>query len=329
MPERSSLNQVIQIGVEVTAGTAVAADKKFQSIGIEPTPNLEIDQFRPMGQKYRALATLSKEWTTANISGRGSYTELVYLLSSVVDTAVIATPGGGTLARTWTFTPDSFDDDAPKTFTVEHGSSVRADSFTHGIVTEFGMSFSRDTVEVSGSMLGQAITDDITLTGAPTDITLVPIHAKDLLVYMDTTAAGLGSTKLTRVLSVDFTLGSRFSPVWVIDDTEASFVAVIESEPDLTMSIMMEADAEGMARLTDVRAGSTKFIRVFAQDATEIDVATNNYEFTLDFAGKVSDTGGFSDADGVYAIEWTFVGVHDATWTKAYEFVLQNALTAL
>lgn len=329
MAERSSLNQVIQVGVETVPGTAVAATRRFQALGIEPSPNMEIDQFRPMGQKYRSIATLSKEWVTASLSGRGSYTELVYVLSSVIDTATITTPIGATSSRLWTFTPDSFGDDNPRTYTVEHGSAFRADRFAYGLVTEVGMSFSRDSVELSGSMMGTALEDNITLTpSGVTSVPLVPILSSDLSVFMDNTAAALGTTQLGRVISAEFSLGSRFSPVWVMDATENSYVAVIESEPDLTMSLMMEADSEGMAQLATVRNGGTRFIRIRAVDSSTIEVG-HNYEFTLDFAGKVSDTGGFSDSDGIYAIEWSFVGVHDPAWNKAYEIRIKNNLTAL
>lgn len=396
MPERSALNQVVQIGVESTRGTSVASRRRLQSIGIEPTPDVEMDQFRPMGQKYRAITTLGKEWTTASITGRGSYTELVYLLASVVDTPVITTPASATLARLWTFTPDSFGDDDPKTFTIESGSAVRAHRFTYGIVTEIGMTFNRTSIEVTGSMMGRAITDGITLTGprSVTDgvtnstttvtsataafvagdvgalitgagipagativtinsvtsviisaaatatatgvalvinairtIALIPIIPTQVSVFIDNTAAALGTTKMTRAISAEFSLGSRFGGVWVLDAANSSFVNHIETEPDLTMSMTLQADAQGMALLEDLRDGDTKFIRI---EATGTLIESGQpYLFQLDLAGKVADTNGFSDEDGVYAVEFSFVGVHDAVWNKAYEFRLRNALTAL
>jgi len=262
MAERSALNQVVQIGVETTPGTAVAATKKFNAVGIEPSPSLEVDQFRPAGQKYRSLATLNKEWTQASVAGRGTYTELVYLLSSIVDTATITTPTGATSARDWTFTPDSFNDDSVKTFTVEHGSSFRADRFAHAIMTDLSLSFSRDGVSLQGGMIGRAIEDNITLTSGTTTVDLVPIFPTEVSVYMDSTSGALGTTKLNRVVSVDFSLGSRFAPVWVIDSAQSSFAAVIESEPNVQMSMLMEADSEGMAQLTQLRNGDTKFIRI-------------------------------------------------------------------
>lgn len=397
MPERSALNQVIQLGVEATPGVTVYAPKRLQSIGFEPSPTVEMDQFRPAGQKYRAITTLGKEWTEAAISGRGSYTELVYALSSVMDTPVITTPSGGTLSRLWTFTPDSTNDDDPQTYTVEHGSAVRADRFNYGIITELGMTFNRQAIEVSGSMMGQSLTDNITLSASRTvadavttnadatltsataafvvgdvgkvitgagipvgttilsrtnattielsgnatasatgvtivigpiqTIPLIPIVPTQVSVFMDTTFSGLGTTKLTRCISAEFTLGSRFAGVWVLDAAQPSFVNHIETEPDLSLTLMLQADTQGMALLDDMRDGDTKFIRI--QAIGPVIETGFNHSFTLDIAVKVADTGGFSDQDGVYAIEFSFVGVTDGAWGKALECVIQNALTAL
>jgi hypothetical protein len=327
MAERSSLNQTVQIGVESTPGTSVAASKRLQSIGIEPSPDVEMDEFRPMGQKYRAITTLGKEWVTADITGRGSYTELIYLLSSVVGTGVVTTPGGGTTSRNWQFLPQSFDDDTPKTFTVEHGSSVRADKFTYGIVSEFGMTFNRTAIEVSGSMLGRALTDGITMTAAPTSIALVPVIPTQVSVYMNDTFGAIGTTKLNRAISAEFNLGSRFAGVWVLDAANPSFVNHIETEPDLTMGMTLQADAQGMALLDTMRSGATKYIRIEAIGS--IIEGAIPFKFQLDLAGKISDTQGFSDEDGVYSVGFDFVGVHDNGWGKAYEFNLVNAITAL
>jgi hypothetical protein len=327
MPERSSLNQVVQIGVETTSGTAVAASKRLTALSIEPSVNADIDTFRPAGQKYASLTSLGREWIEADLSGRATYTEIIYPLSSVVDTATITTPGGGTTSRQWVFESDSTADDVPKTFTVEHGSGVRSARFAYGQVTELGLAFSRDAIEVSGSMMGKALEDPFTLTGAATALALIPVQPTEVTVYMDTTSAGLGTTKLTRVLSADWSLGSRFGPVYVLDAANTGFVAMVETEPDLTLDLVMEADANGMAQLARLRDGATRFIRIEALGATI--ETTIKYTLRIDMAVKVSDTGGFSDEDGVYAIEWNFTGVHDATWGKSFSITVINTLTAL
>lgn len=329
MAERSSLNQVVQIGVETTPGTGVAANKRLQSISIEPSPSTELDVFRPSGQKFNALSSLSKEWTEAAVTGRATYSEIIYLLSSILNTGVITSPDAtnAPTARKWVFSPSSTADDVPKTFTIEHGSSVRADKFTYGLMTEMGMAFSRDTVEVTGSLMGRAMTDNIVMTASPTVIPLVPVLPTQVSVYLDNAAASLGTTKLTRALTAEWSMGSRFGPLWVLDAANPSYVTHIETAPDLSASLMLEADAQGMALLDTLRAGDTKFLRVEAIGTT-IGGAIK-HTLTVDLAVKVSDMGGFSDADGVYAAEFSFTGVHDGTWGKAMEVSVTNTQTAL
>src|SRR5688500_10965061 len=106
MPERSALAQGVQVGVEATPGTNVAADKKFVSIGIEPSMQIDMQRFRPMGQKYASILVPGKEWVEADISGVGSYTELIYLCASCLASPAAPTTVDVT-ARQWDFAPAS------------------------------------------------------------------------------------------------------------------------------------------------------------------------------------------------------------------------------
>lgn len=309
MPERSSISQVVQIGVEATSGVSVAASKKLQALGIEPSMNVETSQFRPMGTKYQTLSIPGKEWVEASLSGRPVYDEIIYPLSSV-----LTTPGvtGAGAAKTWLWTPSSTTEDTPKTFTVEQGSGVRAHKFLYGLVTAFSLSFTRDAIEMGGSMMGRAITDNIAMTGSPTSLPLVPVVPSTVCVYLDDTYAGLGGTRLTRLLSADWEISDRFGPLWTIDCTQPSYVTHVETEPSLTFGMMMEADAQGMGLLETLRDGDTKFLRI---EATGPLISGSDYHrLRIDMPIKITGTDGFSDSDGVYAVGWNAVGAHDSTF---------------
>lgn len=328
MAERSSLSQGVQLGLESTPGTSVPADNKFISIGIEPAIKLEPYRFRPMGQKYASMVVPGKEWVEAKISGVLSYSEIVWFLASLLeDPGTPATTD--TSARTWNFSPAASAEDVVKTYTVEQGGSVRAHKFTNGIVNELEITINRDSCEVSGAMLGKALVDGITMTAAPTTPPEVPVVPTEFDVYLDSTSAGLGSTKLTRVLEATITVGDRFGPVWVLNSAEDSFVAVVEQEPTAEIKLLLEADSSGMAQLTQARAGSTKFLRIEAISDQLAGAATQKYEFTWDAAIKVKDVGDFSDEDGVYAIEWTFEQVYDGAWGKVMDVTVINKETGL
>lgn len=325
MPERSSISQVVQLGVEATPGTAVAASKRLQSMGIEPSPNLETSQFRPAGSKYNTLSIAGKEWTTAAITGRPVFDEIIYPLASVLTTPVVS---GAGVAKTWTFTPSAVSEDNPKTFTVEQGSAFRAHRFVQALVTAFSLSFTRDAIEMGGTMLGEAIEDGIAMTGAPTVLPLVPVVPATVCVYLDDDFGDLGTTKLSRLLALEWGIADRFGPLWTIDCDEDSYAATIEQAPNLTTGMTMEADAAGMGLLVTARAGATKYMRIEAIGPV-IDAGPDTYRLRIDMPVKVTETGGFSDEDGVYAVQWSTTGVDDGDFGGPLEVEVVNTTTAL
>jgi hypothetical protein len=208
------------MGVETTPGTSVAANKKFISIGVASGIKATSNVFRPMGQKFSSSAPIGKEWSESKIEGVGSYSELLWFLASVL----VTPPAASTLdtsARSWTFVPAASSEDIPKTFTVEQGGVVRAHKFSYGIVTDLEFKINRESFDVSGTMLGQQITDSITLTATPTTPPEVEILPKEVDFYVDPTFGALGTTKQTRVLEITLSIGSRFAPLWVINSANA------------------------------------------------------------------------------------------------------------
>lgn len=325
MAERSSITQSVQIGVETTPGTAVAAAKRLGSMGFEIGMEADLSNIRPIGQKYPSLAILGKEWASADISGSPCYTELPYAFASVMSAPTVTqimdggTPTG---AYRWTFVSSTFGDDNPKTFTIEQGSAFRAHRITNAIISEYTWDWSREQIELGGSVLGRAIEDGITLTAAPTQLPLVPVLPAQLSVYLDATATALGTTKLSRVLKGNFGISDRFKPLWVVDAAQASYANVIEDEPTVEFGMTQMADAAGMANLQQMRGGSTKFLRLQGKGPTIYTPGTGSaitHQVTIDVAGQIADVGDMGDEDGVYAAEWTWNAMHDPTWGKAYQ----------
>jgi hypothetical protein len=327
MPERSSLSQVVQIGVETVEGTSVAANKLLQAMGISPSLQAETQDFRPMGNKYRTLVIPGKEWVEASLEGLATFDEIIYPLASIIDTPT--TTVTGTTGQQHVFTPLSTSEDTVKSFTVEQGSGVRAHKFVGGVVSEFGMEFTRDSIELSGTMIGTGFTDGITLTASPTAIPLVPMLPARVNVYLDTTSAGLGTTKLLRALTVGFNLSDRFGPLWTLNSAVTGYAARIETEPTAEGHLMVEADATGMGLLTVLRAGATRFLRIEVTSAELVGAGPAVYSAKFDFAIKINGWNEFEDADGVYAVDVPFTIVHDGGWGKAMEMKITNSLATL
>jgi len=224
-----------------------------------------VQDFRPIGYKYITTVALQKEWVVAPVKGYPAFSDIVYPLSSVINTPVITEYMDGathTGAFKWVFDSNVSTEDTPKTFTIEQGSSVRAHKFTNGIFHDIGLKFSRSAVELTGSLLAQRLQDNIVLTSGLTQIPIVPMLASGFDVFIDPTYGALGTTKMGRLFDGDFKLNNRFGPLWVVDSSQASFANTVELTPTSTFTMIVEADAAGMAYLNTMRRGTTVFARI-------------------------------------------------------------------
>lgn len=325
MAERSTITQITQVGVEATPGTLVPANRRLQALGISPSVQANVDMFRPAGSKFHTVQSLNQEWVEADIEGKPTYSEIVYPLASVLTSDTPTDNGDGSFV--WSFTPATDNEDDPITFTVEKGSGFRAHRFTYGIVTELGLDISRDGFDLSGSMIGQILEDNVTLTGGATSVDLLPIVPSQISVFLDDTAAGLGTTKLTRVTSCNVSIGSRYNPAWFVDASEPSWSTHVEAEPDVTAELTLEADAVGMSLLNRLRDGQTRYLRIEANGPEIVAGVTNRLR--IDLAVKVEDVGDFDDLDGIYGISFPLRVVHDQTWGRALTVEVRNDLGAL
>jgi hypothetical protein len=333
MAERATLNQQVQLGVESTPGTAVAADRLIRCFNFTTGIESEGKAYRGTGRKYPCSHILNKEWTTVSFDGDMDFNGLIYILNSAVCTGSIAAHGSSSTAYDHTFTPGITGNATKKTYTIEQGDSVRAHELPYGVFSKWSYKFTRGEATTSGEGFGQEISDGITMTASPTIIADSPMAGTMWDVYVDTTSGGLGTTQLTRVLGVDFDLSNLFAPAWFINSSEPSWVVDVDTVPECTVSLLVEADATGMGYLTQLQSGDTRYLRVKATGSV---IATDgpgdvNAAFTHDMAIKFTSFDPFEDSDGIYAVKMNAVIVEDTSWGsgQAQSIVLTNLLSAL
>jgi hypothetical protein len=329
MPEVASIFSGAQIGAETTAGTQVSASKLLNYLSLEPGITINFNRFKPMGQLVASAITPGQDFTEWGVSGAGTYSELVYPFCSLLVNTTPTTVE--TTARRWTFTPAGRSEDTIKTFTVESGSSTRAQKATYVLFNGMELTFNRtDGVTLSGSAIGQQIQDNITLTASPTAIEDRPILPTHLDVWIDATSAGLGTTKMTRDFNAVFRCNDRWGAVWPLNSTLSSFAAHVNLEPTVQIELTMAADSQGMGFLTNARAGDTRYIRLGAT-STVLAGTTQFYDLRVDMAGKISAINAFDDQDGIKVLTYTFDAIYDAAWGtgKYLEVRLTNQVSAL
>lgn len=329
MPERSTVLQFVQIAAETTPGTTPGTGfRKLQSLRFEVQPEGDFQIHRGAPYKFPSLAILNKELSSVRIpDSPATYNELPYLLASVLKTVAPTVPPGATDARLWTFDPSSTAGDTPRTFSIEQGDAVRAHRVAYALLHELSLKFSRESVTIAATGFARPLQDGITLTSGASEVPLVPIMPHTLDGYLDSTHTGLGTTKLLRLFSGELTVRSRWQAVWTVNSAEQSFAAHYETEPEARLSMMLEADAQGMAHLDQARGGATTFFRLRAI-GPQIE-SGHNHELTIDLALKISKLGTLQDEDGLFVCNVECVVVHDAAWGRALQATVKNTLTGL
>lgn len=337
MPERSTVNQGVQVGDETTYGTAVTADTRLSALSIMASPSMEFTRFRPAGNKFNTIAALNREFTEADLEGALTYTEAIYPFSSIFGAATITTPATGVTSRQHEYVVNATAADNPVSFTVQRGDGTLKETFAGFVVNELSMDFSRDGIEMSGSGFGKAITSAAgAMDTVATTPALVPVLATQVSVFADAypgspteanISSAFGVTKLTRVISANLTFGNRFSQVWALDAAQAGNVAVVEVPVEFGLELVMQADATGMGYLATARNGAPILLRIAATGA--IIEGTIPYSLTIDVLGRITGGGGLDDNDGVQIVTWEFDQMYDATWTRAMRVRLVNTATAL
>jgi hypothetical protein len=323
LPEVASIFSGSQIGVESTSGTSVAASKLLRYLAYEPGIELAFNRFRPAGQIVASAITPGMDSTSWSLNGQGSYSELVYPLSGLLGAASTSTVE--TTATRWVWTPAGRSEITPKTFTVETGSSIRAQKATYVTQSGLELTFNRsDGVAVSGAAFGQQIQDNITLTSSPTGLQDKPILPTHLDVFIDTTSAGIGVTKLTRDFNAVFRYNDARVPVWPINSANASFASDVQVEPTIQMELTMAADSSGMGYLTNARAGDTRYLRLSAVSTENAGATSAKYDLKIDMAGKISNIAAFDDNEGVKVLTYTFDAIYDSAWGSGTFLIVTN-----
>jgi len=428
-PERSTINQTLQFGLEATPGTNVPANKLIQCFAVTFGPMADVAEFSATGRKYPTIVIENSEWVEGTLTGSLDYNGIVYALAGVSGAPTISAHGASATAKDWLFVPPLTGSVQPQTYTIEQGenntfgNAIYNHKVNYGLISEFTYKGDRKAgFTVGGKVLAQQLQRAITMTATPTAVVIQPSAGKHFNFYLDPTSAALGTTQLLKVLSVDYAFTGLYGMFFPMNRANLGWQAHVDLNPGCIVKLLLEADAIGMTPLTNLQAGSTQFLRVAGQGliidnlqtvtiaggatggtftlsykgqttalitySAALTAATVNTAFQLlstvstnctvtgsaggpyiftfsgplatdmsavgvtnvaltggtptvssvaqayatfqhDMAVKVSKPSPFSDKDGVFAEEWEFSIVEDATWGAAQKFLITNLLTAL
>lgn len=312
MAVRASVFNRLQLGVEVTPGTAVATTARLQGTGVAVRPISPTDPFRPVGQKYTTDVTLQKEHTELDITGILCYTDIAYLLSSLISKASLTN-----------YVSDPAGPDTIQTYTVDYGSVVEAERCTYGFMSGLELRFTRESCAVSGTMVGRTLQEVTTIAVGAVDVAKAPVHPKSINIFVGDTVAGLA--KITKCLEASWAMRGKAAPLFTFDSTQDSYIEHVERASDYSASLTVEHNSVGAGYMADLRTAKQKFMRIKSTGAS---YGAGTYDFQLTFPFKFAEpTRG--DNQNVYASTYRLIPDYETVSAQAVEFILAHGLSAL
>lgn len=182
--ERSAALELTQLGVESVLGQAVPANRRFLCTSFATDPSMPTTPYRPSGFKVSTTATQGKESTALAINGALCFDDLIYLYSSLFKTATPTTPSGATNTRRWVFKPSANSADNFQSYTVQVGTSARAEQVSGVVVNNLTHRWTQTDATLTGQAMGQKLAEGATITASPTDIAANPVDPKSVSVYI-------------------------------------------------------------------------------------------------------------------------------------------------
>jgi hypothetical protein len=329
MADIAAVYQLSQLGKETTPGTSVAANKLMQSLGMGRMQGTgDGTMFRPQGSKLDTIAVpTGMRMVSFPFDGVMTYNEIEYILCSALNS--VTPTNDGTNGKKWTHTLTKGAADTKQTYTYENGNGTHAQKATFCQVTDLNLEMSKSMNKVSGTFTGQQITDDITITPTPTEITPIIVTPQSFDVYLADTQAALPGTAYTRPFKVTLNISNIAVPLFRMTSADSSYIAMMETAPTITLKLTTDSDDAGQALRVQMLAGSTKFIQVKSLGAVIAGAIPSQYLFQLTFAGAVIKEPSPTEDMGAALLEWEFSNVYDSTWTKSIEIINTNVLAAL
>ena len=185
MGYRETTRQRIQYGYESALGTAVSANKRLRAVNIVPQSNPEFKEHRPAGEKLISEEIMTKEWSTASLSGIPCYNELGVLASLMF--GLPTTSGTLNQRQDHFFRFENRGEQKGRSLTCEYGEdpsdieifATGSQPFNRGSrvkglnLAQLGIELSRGDAQISGNAFGHRMElDHVMSTGANTRQTL-------------------------------------------------------------------------------------------------------------------------------------------------------------
>lgn len=320
----------IQLGREVTAGTAVVATTTWRGEG-QGEDNMSVifpsETVGVIGGVNRSyIAALGG---SVQMSGNATFEQLLHVLEAGVKTVVPAADGAGSgKVSTYTFPTTALN--TQKTYTIEAGDNQQAEKMEYCFVDSFDLSGKAgEGLTLTANWLGRQW-----VTATYTSLVILPV-VEDIIfskakLYIDAIGGTIGTTQVSNsLLSMALNVKTGIIPVRTADGNKY-FSFTKGTSPTVGLQVVFEHETSAVAEKANWRAGTPRLIRLDISGSTLTTAGTfTTKTLRIDLAGTWEKFGALADQDGNDTIAGTFRALYDTTAAKFAEITVVHQLTAV
>lgn len=331
MPGSKALRR-IQMGREVTAGTAVPATTLWRGNGamadVRPVEFIEED-IGILPGTHRAImpkldATLAMESTPC------TFQQILHLLEAGIRTVTPAADGVGT-DKIYTYTIPTTAIPTIKTYTLEMGDNQQAEEMEYAFVESFSLEGNAgEGLQMSADWRGRQVTNT-SFTGSIAVPAVEEVLFQKGKLYINGVGSPFGTTQISNtILGLTLNYSTGIIPKWTMDGN-LYFSFVQNTKPEITLDVTFEHDTNAVAEKTAFRAGTPRALQLkFEGSAFATPGTTYTYHtLIINLAGKWESFDAMGEADGNDVVSATFKAGYDATLATVGEIIVVNELAAV
>jgi hypothetical protein len=319
----------LQIGIETTAGTNVAATTIWRGVGTledkRETKFVEEDTGYMLPTNRTYVPKLAAELKLGDTPA--TFEQFPYILEAGVKT-VSAVAEGDMYKRVYTFPTTS--QPTLKTLSVEGGDNQQAEEMSYGYVSEFKLSGKAGEALMMGATLGGRQVSTTTFTGALSLPSVEEVLFSKGTLYINNVGS-LGVTAVSAtLLGMDLTVKTGVAPVFAADNA-LYFSTTKTTQPEITCTITFEHNSTAVAEIAAWRAQTTRAVRI-QWKGTAMSSAGATFDskaVRLDMYGRYEKFGAIEDQDGNDIVTATLKCGYDTADATAGGITVVNSLASL
>lgn len=322
----------LQLGVESTSGTAVAATDIMRCTGTLEDQQETVFADEDVGYLSGTdRVYVPKKLAAVTMEGEATFEQLPIMFTAGIENIVTPAADGAGTGKIYQFDFPTTAPNTIKTYTIEGGDNQQAEEMEYAFVEKF---------ELSGNA-GEALkfsADWLARQAAPTTFTTISTLTvvEEILVskaklYIDAAGGTIGTTQKTNTLiGIKLSCVTGWQPVYTGDgNTYFSFIKCVM--PELMLDVTFEHDATAVAEIAAWRAGTARLVQLKFEGAalTSAGTAYTYKTVIVNLAGKWEKFSKIDEQDGNDIVTGTLRCRFNSTASLFAQIIVVNEVASL